>query len=518
MSKTKPQTSPALISAVRQNFADLRPGQFVCSFKSWYASQVAIHKLLISVGSTLLAETQGALANSAARNRTMVRMIEQLQSRFQFPEESYCDFSAFGYKRSKKAGNLRRVVSENNDMVDYLNNFREEGVELADTLFETEKLAKKKSMELIDEAAFQARDEKIRAMILQAKNLLKPIESESVGLQNKYSSVLNIFSANLEPVFKVSKLTGIPETSKRNTLAILSVFAYYCQRVTTAVRNFALTALHVLNKAKHFEIENMQIIKSAIQAFGSEFDQALGQKEISVLKKTAPILAKFDPKKTAEEMFKPELILSFEDLEGIKKLFYVDSVDEIFLQKFIKETTQDSSGRFTGMLCMKVWKGLVVENNGIPFQAIIKLTREGTFAVYHFNFAKNEQQLYKTIFLENTGIEPSVDPLQLKMCYIDHAQPKAGTQVITFVLDEVTKNEISAFLGQGSLILEAPAPPKREEPKTNTSTLGPESETISMKSEKTSETLEDNTLLSSQLDILKPGDLSFRQDSSFLPG
>lgn len=495
MNKGKLQAQPGLVQAVKRNFSDLKPATYLATVREWYHHAMVINRLLVAVSGTLLTETNNCIVQSAARNRTILRLFEQMQSRFQFPDESNQDFSQFVFRKSKKTKNLKRIYSENTDVLDFLVNFRDEAVELSDSIHETELHFKKCIAKNHNEEVFRVREDKLRGLVASIKAQQKGVESDLMGLDNKFNTVVAILDKNLGASVALARETGIPDGSKRNTLEILSVFFYFCKKTTSTVRNFALSALGALAKARTFEFENIEAIKSAIESYGMAMNAVYGNSSVNCLRKTERLLAKLNPKTLTDELFKPELLLSAEEVEGIKRHFYVDTVDEIFLHKFIKETTADSSGRFLERLTLKVWKGLVVGEQGIPFQALIKVTREGTFAVYKFDFTRNEVQLYKTIWLEFASPRLSSDEAKLSVCSAEGNSPKGSLMVTEFLLDATTRAEMAAFLADGTLALDVEKPVASEDGKLTTSMLDPDT---SMKSEKTSETMDESqTILGS---------------------
>jgi hypothetical protein len=497
MNKCKLQAQPGLVQAVKRNFGDLKPATYLASVREWYQHAMVINRLLVSISGTLLTETNTSLVQAAARNRTILRLFEQMQSRFLFPDESSLDFAQFGFRKSKKAKNLKRIYSDNTDVLDFLVNFRDEAVELADSIQETEAQFKKRFAKNHSEEEFRVREERLRSLVASVKSQQRGVESDLMGLDNKFNSVVAILEKNLGASMAPGRETGIPESSKRNTLEILSVFFYFCKKTTTTVRNFALSALQALSKARAFELENIEAIKSAIESYGIAMNEVYGNSSANCLKKTEKLLAKLNPKTMTDELFKPELLLSVEEVEGIKRHFFVDTVDEIFLHKFIKETTTDSSSRFLERLTLKVWKGLVVGDHGIPFQALIKVTREGTFAVYKFDFTRNEVQLHKTIWLEFASPRLSTDEAKLSVCYAEGNSAKGTLTVTEFLLDAATRTEMATFLAHGTLTSNLEKTVASEDGKLATSMMDPDT---SMKSEKTSETMDESqTVLGGQI-------------------
>lgn len=456
--------------------------------------------MLLSATNTLLSEIPNILTQSEQRNRTLLKMIEQLKSKFQLPDASQFDFECFSFKKSKKAKNLKRVLFTNNEVVDLLSNFKDETTELIELISDTETRFKQSASELLSEAQYKGKEEKIRGQVARVRTFQRQMEGEIAIMERQYSFLVESIEKNFGATSNINPVTRIPTSSQRNSLEILTAFFYMSQKAMTNLRNYSGLTIQALKEARKFETENADKIKQVIEAFVKPFNSV--KSVIGSLQRTVDLLSKFDPKQTVADIFSPETLLSFEDLEIMKRQLSADAISEALLERFIKEATADAFNGFITALTVRVWKGLVVGDKGIPFQTMIKLTREGTLVIYKFDYARNQLLHFKTVFSDQLRMKEEPSSLSIKIEF----QEGRSKEALEFILDDLTKREMVGYLREGVLqslvqVEEEKKPSQQQQPTTQ---FVADTDAESLKSEKTSETLDETAgILNVKNDILE---------------
>lgn len=449
MQTKKIAQNPLLINSIKKNFQDLKSLNFLSELKNWQAQKKAGFKQMLIFFDSILSELQQLIAFSSGRNKTILRLFQNIQTRFQLPNSEYCNFSLFAFKKSKKSKNLKRVISQNTDLVDFLTNFRDETFEIPEGLIANEENSRKTVEKNNNEIDFKIREDKIRTSLNNTRALFNGVTNEFNSFEMRFANALNSLDKNMHPT--VSKELGLPEFSRRNSLELLSSLFFFTRTVHVSFRNLWTLVCQILSSFKEFESENISKIKQALSFYIDGLNSFFGNSTKPVFSKTIALLEKLQLNIYLDELFDFEGLLPVEDLEIFKKQIGSFHVNEFILGQFVTNSTMENFNPFLERLTLDTWRGLFIKDDSIPVQTIFKLTCEGTIIMYRFDSAKNELLHFKTMMLENGMILNLEDEKSIKFCFFEGVANKSPQLLFEFIFDDKTKNEFVRYIQTGLL-------------------------------------------------------------------
>ena len=379
------------------------------TFKGWDSD--IKHNLTVTKGilDSVLLWLQSAISTSNDRTKKVHNFFDKIQFSFTSETSSKDFVQMFDFKKQVRTQS-RRIVLENHDVRDILQNFSEEFNELLSAAKVTETAINESIAKQILKNELTPHQENLCLFLATVLSTKKMIDKSLVTLENEFDNLTKIFRRN--PFTK----SGQRKDQKSLFDQSLSYF-YQIEKVVRDIKEYGFMVVKLFEDTKSLENLKFKAFKNAFGTFIESISDLFGSRKDKYFSLSYFLLEKMNEMAVTNFVIDMNEALQPSQIELLLKKCQLENFDPFALKVFVEQLRADNFDPILDLLIVFKEPGILIEDKRNSKKVSLFATIDNFYSLHQESLNSTKSEILMTCPSELVNFKETNNPNSLTLIF-----------------------------------------------------------------------------------------------------